>query len=100
MNNPQVSTQTAARLLEESKALFVEVFKHGTLVVEYYKPDKVDHQKPHRVAVYFTTTVKDQILNLEISYLFRQGPNTGLSPLPTIFQPGCFFMDRWEGRSD
>lgn len=47
MNNPQVSTQTAAQLLEKNKALFVEVFRHGTLVVEYYKPDKVDNQKPH-----------------------------------------------------
>ena len=26
---------------------FVLLFKHGTLEVEYYRPDRVDHQTPH-----------------------------------------------------
>lgn len=28
-------------------AKFVELFAHGSLTVEYYKPDKVDRQQPH-----------------------------------------------------
>jgi mannose-6-phosphate isomerase-like protein (cupin superfamily) len=26
---------------------FVELFRHGSLAVEFYKPDRVDKQKPH-----------------------------------------------------
>ena len=37
----------AAALLKESNKMFAEVFKHGTLVVEFYKPEKTDKQKPH-----------------------------------------------------
>jgi mannose-6-phosphate isomerase-like protein (cupin superfamily) len=47
VNNQEISINTATNLLRESKSPFTEVFKHGTLVVEFYKPDKVDHQKPH-----------------------------------------------------
>lgn len=33
--------------LNESGNLFLEVFNHGTLSVEVYKPEKEDLQKPH-----------------------------------------------------
>lgn len=33
--------------LKESEALFLELYRHGTLVVEVYKPGKVDLQRPH-----------------------------------------------------
>lgn len=33
--------------LKEAGKEFTELFKHGSLVVEVYKPYKVDHQKPH-----------------------------------------------------
>lgn len=46
-NTNEISIETATKLLEESKSLFTELFKHGTLVVEFYKPNKVDYQKPH-----------------------------------------------------
>jgi mannose-6-phosphate isomerase-like protein (cupin superfamily) len=46
-NNTEISIATATKLLEESKMIFTEVFKHGTLLVEFYKPDKVDNQTLH-----------------------------------------------------
>lgn len=56
-NTEPISIEIAAKLLEESKALFTAVFKHGTLVVEFYKPEKVDHQKPHeRDEIYVVAT--------------------------------------------
>lgn len=37
----------ALQKLNEKDELFLELFKHGTLSVEIYQPDKVDHQTPH-----------------------------------------------------
>ncbi len=34
-------------LKKEAKQKFTTVLQHGTLKVEYYKPEKVDLQKPH-----------------------------------------------------
>lgn len=53
VNNPEISIDTAAHLLKESKSLFTEVFKHGTLIVEFYKPDKTD---PERDEIYVVAT--------------------------------------------
>jgi mannose-6-phosphate isomerase-like protein (cupin superfamily) len=47
MNKREISIGQATKLLEKSDNLFAEVFKHGTLVVEFYKPVEVDNQKPH-----------------------------------------------------
>ena len=43
----EISVQQASAALAASNAVFTELFKHGTLTVEFYKPDKIDHQKPH-----------------------------------------------------
>jgi mannose-6-phosphate isomerase-like protein (cupin superfamily) len=45
--NREISVEKAAEVLKESGNLFTEVFKHGSLVVEFYKPEKIDHQPPH-----------------------------------------------------
>lgn len=37
-----------AILSEVSGREFVTLFRHGTLSVEIYRPDKVDRQQPHR----------------------------------------------------
>lgn len=47
MNNKEVSILQATELLKERGTLFTEVFKHGSLIAEYYKPEKIDNQKPH-----------------------------------------------------
>jgi len=36
-----------AKLAEVSGKEFITLFRHGTLEVEVYKPEKVDRQKPH-----------------------------------------------------
>lgn len=57
IKNDAVSVDQAARLLDESKSLFTEIFRHGSLVVEFYKPEKFDLQKPHdRDEVYVIAT--------------------------------------------
>lgn len=43
----KVNPQEALNKLAEIKSPFLTVFKHGTLAVEVYKPEKVDLQKPH-----------------------------------------------------
>ena len=42
-----LTSSEALQKLNEKNELFLELFKHGTLSVEIYQPDKVDHQKPH-----------------------------------------------------
>ncbi|HYC85675.1 MAG TPA: cupin domain-containing protein [Chryseosolibacter sp.] len=42
-----LSIKDASDALAKSSALFTELFRHGTLSVEFYKPQKTDHQKPH-----------------------------------------------------
>ncbi len=37
----------ALRRVQQHKQPFIELFQHGTLVVEMYQPDKVDLQQPH-----------------------------------------------------
>lgn len=43
----EISIEQASKVLLESKSLFTEIFKHGSLIVEFYKPQKTDLQKPH-----------------------------------------------------
>lgn len=40
-NTKEISIEIATMLLEESNSLFTELFKHGALVVKFYKPNKV-----------------------------------------------------------
>lgn len=54
-----LSTKEALNRLSQSDAPFLEVFKHGSLMVEMYKPDKVDYQQPHsRDEVYIIASGK------------------------------------------
>ena len=73
-----MSTDTAAKLLKKSKGLFIELFKHGSLVVEYYKPDKVDNQQPHN---------RDEI------YVIASGTGTFFNGTKRVkFKPGDFIF--------
>lgn len=42
-----ISVQQAMARLETSGDLFTELFAHGSLTVELYKPVRVDFQQPH-----------------------------------------------------
>jgi len=43
----RLTVQNAIDELKGWDEPFKELFKHGTLLVEFYKPEKVDHQTPH-----------------------------------------------------
>ena len=43
----KISPEEALQKLAESSKLFTEIFAHGSLMVEVYKPVHEDLQKPH-----------------------------------------------------
>ncbi len=45
--HPRLTTNNALEALSKHDQPFIELFKHGSLVVEMYQPDKIDHQTPH-----------------------------------------------------
>jgi mannose-6-phosphate isomerase-like protein (cupin superfamily) len=50
----RVTAETARKALESTFFPFVEILKHGSMLVEFYRPDKVDLQQPHtRDELYF-----------------------------------------------
>lgn len=74
----EISIDTASQLLKKSKSVFVELFKHGSLVVEFYKPDKVDKQEPHN---------RDEV------YIIASGTGTFFNGTQrTKFKPGDFIF--------
>ncbi len=78
MSNKEISIDSATRTLRKSKSVFVELFKHGTLVVEYYKPDKIDKQEPHN---------RDEV------YVIASGTGTFFNGTKRLkFKPGDFMF--------
>ena len=74
MNNKERSIEQAAELLRESKNLFTTVLKHGTLVVEFYKPEKTDHQKPDdRDEIYVVASGTGTYFNGSNRWKFKAG---------------------------
>ncbi len=60
----KISTKTALEKLSESKSEFLELFHHGSLVAEIYKPDKIDKQSPHtRDEIYVITKGSGKFIN-------------------------------------
>jgi mannose-6-phosphate isomerase-like protein (cupin superfamily) len=55
----RITPSEALVALQSAEAEFTLLFRHGTLEVEFYKPDRVDRQQPHsrdEVYVVFTGT--------------------------------------------
>jgi mannose-6-phosphate isomerase-like protein (cupin superfamily) len=74
----QISTHEALEKLSNSKQLFLELFTHGTLSVEVYKPIEKDFQQPHE---------KDEV------YLIISGEGDFYSDGKTVkFQKGDFLF--------
>jgi mannose-6-phosphate isomerase-like protein (cupin superfamily) len=46
-NRMKLSVTESLTLLDEKKALFLNLFSHGSLEVEIYRPREVDLQQPH-----------------------------------------------------
>jgi mannose-6-phosphate isomerase-like protein (cupin superfamily) len=74
MKNEEFSIEQAAQLLNQQDGLFTEIFKHGSLVVEFYKPDKIDHQQPHdRDEIYVIASGSGTFYKEGISRKFKSG---------------------------
>ncbi len=61
----RLTSSTALQQLQANPGVpFARVFRHGSLQVEIYKPDGVDHQTPHtRDEVYVVISGSGQFLN-------------------------------------
>jgi len=60
----KVNPTEALQKLTEIESPFLTVFKHGTLLLEVYKPEKVDLQQPHsRDEVYIIISGHGEFLN-------------------------------------
>ena len=74
----QISTKVALEKLKQADQLFLELFNHGSMNVEIYKPIKKDLQQPHE---------KDEIyVVISGTGEFINGNNK------TSFQPGDFLF--------
>ena len=74
MIQQEISIEEASIKLNESENLFTELFQHGTLSVEFYKPNKVDLQKPHdRDEIYVIASGTGVFLNGGKSWYFKTG---------------------------
>ena len=74
MPTNHLSITQAADLLKQSGNLFTEVFKHGTLSVEFYKPEQTDKQTPHdRDEVYIIATGTGKFYNDGVITNFKPG---------------------------
>jgi mannose-6-phosphate isomerase-like protein (cupin superfamily) len=69
-----IGSHEALQRLKASRALFLEVFSHGSLSVEIYTPDKVDLQQPHdRDEVYVVISGSGTFYNDGIRTPFQAG---------------------------
>ena len=60
--------------LKKSDAEFVKLFEHGSLEVEYYKPDNVDKQQPHdRDEIYVVISGSGFFVNGKEKHPFQSG---------------------------
>ena len=79
-SNFHLPLKTTHEKLQASGKEFVEFFKHGSLVVELYKPDKVDKQQPHsRDEVY--------IIAAGTGRFYNAGTYVDFSPGDFLFVP-------------
>ncbi len=73
-NQSELTTEKALRTLANSEKPFLSLFEHGSLVVEIYKPDKIDHQTPHtRDEVYVIVSGTGWFVNGETRHPFEPG---------------------------
>ncbi|MEX2435898.1 MAG: cupin domain-containing protein [Balneolaceae bacterium] len=78
--NFKVSLEASFKKLKESDNEFIELFKHGSLSIEIYKPDKVDNQTPHsRDEIYVIASGSGEFV--------LSGKRTNFSPGDVLFVP-------------
>ncbi|MBT8305754.1 MAG: cupin domain-containing protein [Maribacter sp.] len=70
----KIDKSEALKLLSAHESPFKTFFEHGTLVVEVYKPEKIDLQQPHsRDEVYIVISGSGEFLNDGNRTTFEQG---------------------------
>ncbi len=72
--------EALAELRQTDNAKFVEVMKHGSMVIEIFKPEQIDTQTPHK---------QDEIYVIikGISTFFRNGERVACSAGDILFVP-------------
>ncbi len=76
----RITVASALAKLEETERPFLELFTHGTLSVEIYKPDLVDDQQPHtRDELYVIATGSGTF--------FHEGERMPCGPGDVLFVP-------------
>ena len=70
----KINSEEALKQLAKSNAVFKNVFEHGTLSVEVYKPENKDLQKPHeRDEVYVIISGRGEFYNQGTKNTFEAG---------------------------
>jgi mannose-6-phosphate isomerase-like protein (cupin superfamily) len=70
----QISTKVALEKLSDSNQLFLELFRHGSMSVEVYKPIEKDLQQPHdKDEVYVVISGKGDFYSDGITVKFQKG---------------------------
>jgi mannose-6-phosphate isomerase-like protein (cupin superfamily) len=70
----RLTIANALQALEGSAEKFKVLFAHGSLVVEIYKPEKVDYQQPHtRDEVYVIASGSGYFVNGDVRQEFEPG---------------------------
>jgi mannose-6-phosphate isomerase-like protein (cupin superfamily) len=69
-----ISSAIALAQLKKSSQLFLELFQHGTLSIEIYKPFEKDYQQPHdRDEVYIIISGSGEFINENTKINFQSG---------------------------
>lgn len=72
--NFKVPLKNSLKKLQKSGNEFIELFQHGTLSVEIYKPHKVDKQTPHtRDEIYVIANGSGEFLLADERTMFASG---------------------------
>lgn len=70
----RLTIKNALSALSEVDSPFVELFQHGSLVVEMYQPEKVDLQTPHtRDELYVVASGQGYFVNGDVRQPFEAG---------------------------
>jgi len=70
----RLTISNAVKALQSSDKPFIELFNHGSMVVEYYKPSEVDLQEPHtRDELYFIASGSGYFVNGDTREKFEPG---------------------------
>jgi mannose-6-phosphate isomerase-like protein (cupin superfamily) len=69
-----ITTQEGLKQLKNSSLEFLELFKHGSLIIEIYKPELHDHQTPHdQDEIYVVIAGSGEFMNDGLKVNFKAG---------------------------